>query len=151
LGDIPPITEDERDTLLNCARALTGYVEPERIYEPTEDTTVNGERPGDLFAASVTWKEILAPLDWKLISEHGKYGLWQRPGKVGDGPSATTGYNGLDLLYVFSSNAHPFKPQTGYSKFTAYTLLNHGGDFKKAAAALVSEGVLPETGVDLGP
>lgn len=140
LADIPTITEDERDILLNCARALTEYVEPERIYEPPEDTTANGERPGDLFAAAVTWKEILEPHEWKLISAHRKYGLWKRPGKIGDGPSATTGYNGADLLYVFSSNAAPFEPQRGYSKFTAYTLLNHGGDFKKAAAALAAAG-----------
>lgn len=33
----------------------------------------------------------------------------------------------------------PLEPDTGYSKFTAYTLLNHGGDFNAAAKQLASE------------
>jgi archaellum biogenesis ATPase FlaH len=139
LADIPTIEEGEREILLNCARALTEYVEPERIYEPKQDITASGERPGDLYAKAVTWGGILEPHGWKLISQHGEYGTWRRPGKE-HGLSATTGFNGSDLLYVFSSNAAPFEPQRGYSKFTAYTLLNHGGDFKKAAAELAKAG-----------
>ena len=47
---------------------------------------------------------------------------------------------GRDLLYVFSSNAAPFEPEKGYSKFAVYALLNHGGDFTAAARALAAEG-----------
>jgi hypothetical protein len=41
---------------------------------------------------------------------------------------------------VFSSNAHPFAPERAYSKFTAFALLNAGGDFIKAAAIVACQG-----------
>jgi hypothetical protein len=55
------------------------------------------------------------------------------------GTSATTNYAGSDLLYVFSSNAHPFEPETAYDKFAAYALLEHG-DFQAAARLLALKG-----------
>jgi Bifunctional DNA primase/polymerase, N-terminal len=51
---IPVISVEERNILLNCARALTQYVEPERVYSPRQPTATEGTRPGDLFAAQVT-------------------------------------------------------------------------------------------------
>jgi hypothetical protein len=68
----------------------------------------------------------------------GEVTFWRRPGK-NRGISATTGYCG-DRLYVFSSNAHPFAPERAYSKFAAFTLLNCGGDFSKAATILAHHG-----------
>lgn len=56
------------------------------------------------------------------------------------GASATTNYNGCGLLYVFSSSAPPFEEGTAYTKFHAYTLLEHGGDFRQAALALSNLG-----------
>jgi hypothetical protein len=60
---------------------------------------------------------------------------WLRPGKQ-SGTSATTNYEGSDFLIVFSTNARPFEAERGYTKFTAYALLNHDGDFTAAAAAI---------------
>jgi len=51
----------------------------------------------------------------------------------------------MNVLYVFSSNAHPFEPEQAYSKFTAYTLLNFGTsemDFHKAAVDLAAKGYI---------
>jgi Bifunctional DNA primase/polymerase, N-terminal len=138
LANIPTITADERDVLLNCARALTQYVEPERVYTPRQGIGPTGERPGDLFAAKASWEDILLPHGWCVVGHRGEVTLWCRPGKT-DGISATTGHCG-DHLYVFSSNAHPFEPERAYNKFTAYTLLNTGGDFSKAATILVRQG-----------
>jgi putative DNA primase/helicase len=135
---IATITGDERNILLNCARALTQYVEPERVYTPRESGTATGDRPGDLFAANVSWEEILLPHGWRVVGHRGGVTLWCRPGKK-DGMSATTGHCG-DHLYVFSSNALPFEPERAYSKFTAYALLNTGGDFIKAATILARHG-----------
>jgi hypothetical protein len=138
LAAIPTITADERDILLNCARALTQYVEPERVYTPRGSSTATGNRPGDLFAAKARWEDILLPHGWRVIGHRGGVTLWCRPGKK-NGISATTGYCG-DLCYVFSSNAYPFDPELAYSKFTAFALLNCGGDFIKAATMLACEG-----------
>jgi len=138
LTAIPTITADERDILLNCARALTQYVEPERVCTPRESTTATGDRPGDIFAANVRWEDILLPHGWRVIGHRGEVTLWCRPGKK-DGISATTGHCG-DHLYVFSSNAHPFQLERAYSKFTAFALLNAGEDFVKAATMLACQG-----------
>jgi hypothetical protein len=86
----------------------------------------------------VRWEEILLPHGWRVVGHRGGVTLWCRPGKK-DGLSATTGHCG-DHLYGFSSNAHPFEPERAYSKFTAYALLNTGGDFIKAATILARQG-----------
>src|SRR5215475_12276532 len=138
LAAIPTITADERDILLNCARALTQDVEPERVYTPRERRTAIGDRPGDLFAAKATWEDILLPHGWRVVGHRGQVTLWCRPGK-NHGISATTGHCG-DYFYIFSSNAYPFEPERAYSKFAAFTLLNCDGDFIKAATMLACQG-----------
>lgn len=98
----------------------------------------SGERPGDRYTRETDWSDIL--VGWRLLSTRGSERRWQRPDngipKQTPGCSATTGGGGHDVLYVFSSNAPPFEPNKSYSKFRAYTLLNHGGDDRVAAAAL---------------
>src|SRR4030095_16989942 len=104
---------------------------PERIYTPRQPTAPDGMRPGDCFAAKVTWEDIFIPHGWRVVGHRGEVTLWCRPGKKA-GLGATSGHCG-DHLYVFSSNAHPFEPARAYSKFTAFAFLNAGGDFIKAA------------------
>lgn len=53
---------------------------------------------------------------------------------------ATTGFEGSDLLFVFTSNADLFEERRGYTKFHAYAVLNHGGDFHAAARDLARKG-----------
>ena len=69
---------------------------------------------------------------------------WTRPGKD-SGTSATTGYgpddSGRDLLYVFTTAAPPFDPGRAYSKFSAFALLEHGGNFRAAARTLMTQSV----------
>lgn len=101
-------------------------------------------RPGDDYdRRGPEWKDILEPAGWRLDHSVGGVDHWTRPGKR-EGVSATTGHartpDNLPLLYVFSSNAHPFDSETSYSKFSAYTTLHHGGDFSAAARALASLG-----------
>lgn len=98
-----------------------------------------GTRPGDLFNQRATWQEILEPHGWHLVRMVGAEGHWQRPGKKDPGISATTNYHGHDLLYVFSTST-PFEAEKGYSKFHAYTLLTHQGDFSVAARDLAERG-----------
>src|SRR5207248_4509818 len=96
-------------------------------------------RPGDLFNRVASWEEILIPYGWELVRRVADKGEWRRPGKQGPGISATTNWNGSDLLYVFSTSTL-FEPERGYSKFSAYALLNFGGDFVAAARALAAQG-----------
>jgi hypothetical protein len=78
---------------------------------------------------------------WHHLSDYGDEGRWSRPGKQPPGMSATTDHEGhIGILYVFSSNAAPFEANHGYSRFQAYSLLEHGGDNSAAARDLAALG-----------
>lgn len=139
LENIPTITPDERELLINSARMFNAVAPDAKTY-PEPSTYEGGSlRPGDDYGAKVSWEELLEPSGWTKLGEFRSVTHWRRPGKDKGGNSATTGY-GKDKLYVFSSNASPFEPQTSYSKFAAYTLLNHNGDYKAAAKTLRAQG-----------
>lgn len=142
---IVTITADERRSLLDLFRALDRMPvavdttdEQPRPAGPTikpEDDT----RPGTDFNAKASWDEILRPEGWtRLYTDRDKVTYWRRPGKK-DGLSATTGRNDGDNLFVFSSSTL-FDPETPYSKFHAYALLHHHGDFAAAARDLAAQG-----------
>ncbi|MCX8015624.1 MAG: phage/plasmid primase, P4 family, partial [candidate division WOR-3 bacterium] len=76
---------------------------------------------------------------WRLVHTSGQKEFWQRPGKTGRDWSAT--FNFIpNKFYVFSSNAFPFEPERAYDKFSVYALLEHNGDFSRAAKALAELG-----------
>jgi putative DNA primase/helicase len=141
LTQIPTITPEEREVLLQCARQLNEWVEPERERPPARSRPSSGGRlrPGDDFNERADWAEILEPHKWKWVCRRAGCDHWRRPGKL-EGTSATTDYAGSDLLYVFSSNADPFEENTAYTKFHAYALLDHDGDHHAAARALAKQG-----------
>ena len=98
-----------------------------------------GTRPGDDFSVRADWADILLPLGAVLhheASDGVRY--WTRPGKDRrNGYSATTGYaDDADRLKVFTSSWPPFADGEVYTKFAAYTLLNHGGDYRAATREL---------------
>lgn len=149
LFDIPRISPEVRKEFLSCARALNEYV-PSRNYvkEGTTNSSAssleNGEneRPGDYFNKTAQWKDILIPHGWGLLYESGEMGYWTRPNKKERGVSATTGFRGResigDYLYVFSTSTI-LEAQKAYDKFSVYTFLNHGGDFRKAAREIAEQ------------
>jgi len=139
LTGIPIITKEERSLLLDTARTWNEKIRVEAEPQTFETKTQPGDRPGDKFATVTSWAQILEPHSWNLVRSDGEIRFWKRPGKQGDGHSATTGFNGNDILYVFSSNAAPFKADTGYSKFAAYSWLNHNGNYEQAAAQLAKQ------------
>src|SRR5262249_14110116 len=132
----PTITAGERMLLLDVARSFNQQRKPNEEPRSSGPTTHAGERPGDLFNQRESWLNILTPHGWSVIGNRGEETLWSRPGKSPAGPSATTNYKGSDLFYAFSTNATPFQPQESYSKFAAYALLEHNGDYKAAARAI---------------
>lgn len=112
------------------------------------DNQIVEQRPGDKFNDERTWYEILEPHGWQPCDKsfpHAQFDNWTRPGKDA-GISATTGVrsggaHGLepsDLFYVFTTSTQ-FEAERGYDKFSVFAILNHGGDFSAAAAALAEE------------
>src|SRR5262249_23068877 len=133
LTDIPRISPSQRALLLDAARSFNRIL---RRTHAERQTSPNGNgnstRASDVLNERSSWTEILEPHGWSIAGDRGEETLWRRPGKDFS-LSATTNYHGSDLLYVFSTNANPFENETSYSKFAAYALLNHGGDYKSAA------------------
>ena len=160
---VPPSVSDgfERAWLVSPADCELASI-PEsvirKLVPPTPSETIVGKKgkPGDDYnQRGPTWAEILTPLGWTHAGNNGdKTDYWRRPGKSSS-VSATTGHlrtdEGHELLYVFSSNANPFMAGKAYSKFAAYTFVNHGGDFAAAAKALASEGYGSPTQKNSGP
>jgi putative DNA primase/helicase len=141
LTQVPTISRAERDILLEEARKFDRWADLQPVCAPPAVRTVraDGQRPGDDFERRASWAEILQPHGWVLVGRRGEVEDWRRPGKD-TGVSATVNYAASGLLYVFSTNAHPFEDGRGYSKFTAFAVLNHGGDYARAARALQAGG-----------
>ena len=149
---IPVITPEERQLLLDLAKTLDKNARRADL-QGSEDKS----RPGDHFNAESTWSDVLSPAGWKEMYTRDGVIYWQRPGKT-IGASATTNYADTDLLYVFTSSTE-FDPNTAYSKFGAYAVLEHDGDHSRAAAALRAQGFgdspssipVPEDPLDASP
>lgn len=139
---IAELADDEHSELWALARTFDRM--PQREVESTVRgsrtvETLSGERPGDVYNARADWREVLEPHGWTFLFHHGELSYWRRPGKQ-RGVSATTGRRNpadptSDLLWVFSTSTE-FEAEAGYSKWRAYAVLNHGGDFAGAAQAL---------------
>ncbi len=129
---IPTITPEERAGLFMVAKTFDESLKVTDERRPVR--TGAGERPGDSFNARASWAEVLEPHGWVRVFSSGGKTSWRRPGKE-QGISATTGHAGTDLLYVFSTST-VFESGRGFSKFSAYGILNHGGDFSEASRTL---------------
>jgi len=138
-----PVSVFERLTV--HAAELNEYVRPSVSVAICERPAgvPTGDRPGDDFNARVAWSAILPPHGWRACRSTPRATYWTRPGKR-EGVSATTGFcegpSGRDLLYVFSASAVPFEPDRAYTRFAAYALLNHYGDYSAAGRALARAG-----------
>ncbi len=137
-ASLPVLSGEAREALLSAAVAMNECVDELR---PTEGTQAQDSaflvKPGDDWCARGDIRPVLMAHGWKYLGvKPDGNELWQRPGKSGDGNSAT--FNG-QILCVFSTNAAPFEAK-GYNKFQVYALLEHGGDFTAAAKALLDKG-----------
>lgn len=140
---IVTITPQEREALWELARTFDEM--PQQAAYTGSQRTADGDRPGDLYNAAATWRDVLGPHGWKLVYRRGETGYWRRPGK-NIGISATTNHTGNDTLIVFSTST-PFETApASYSKFAAYAVLNHGGDYAAAGRTLWQEGFREEGG-----
>jgi len=134
---IPTITPEERSALLAFCRACNVLVDVADTHRTKATSTTLGDdynRRGDILS-------VLLSHGWQEAGRRGDTIDLVRPGKsVREGVSATLGYVGENVLYVFSANADPFDMNRAYSAFSVYGLLEHGGDFKAAAQELAKRG-----------
>jgi hypothetical protein len=139
IDTIATLSPAERQTLFDLAITFDEMPKPEKpkaTQTAGSKTTGDGLRPGDDFEARASWDDIL--VGWTVLHEQGGRKYLRRPGKD-TGWSATINHGGDDQLYVFSTST-AFEPRKFYSKFAAYTRLEHGDDFSAAAKALAAKG-----------
>lgn len=113
---------------------------PERSRIPgTPDDEL---RPGDRFAAAVTWQQLLEPDGWTLHhTDRTGEQHWTRPGKnPREGTSATVGYKGSDVLKIFTSSIPHLDAEATYTKLGYLAATRFAGDHSAAARALAAAG-----------
>jgi len=137
---IVTLAEDERATL--HAFALGFDRRPIREYSRSTVGSATGVRHDDLPGADFDrrgeWATVLEPAGWTRLQRGGSIEYWCRPGKSGT-VSASVNWGGHGLLKVFSSSTE-LDTERCYTRFGAFAVLHHGGDFKAAARALRAQG-----------
>ena len=94
-----------------------------------------GDSIADRYNACTTWADLLTRDGWVLShTDRDNVNYWIRPGKD-EGVSATTGWNGKDILRVFSTSI-PWLADGAYSKFQYLAHRDHGGDMTATARAI---------------
>ena len=136
LAELPTLTADERETLLEAAWSLNEYW-PQPTGASGGLADADG-RPGDDFNRRGDVRALLRRHGWTLVKPAGSDGNehWRRPGK----PSGVSATLKEGVFYCFSSNAAPLEPNRAYSPFSLYAILEHGGDYTAAAADLRAQG-----------
>lgn len=139
IDTIPTLTEDDRDALHILACSVDQMPQPEPQQPTASRSSGDGPNVAGDYNQRHSWDDLLIPEGWiKLHTDRDGTTYWRRPGKGRD-LSATTGRNDADNLYVFSTST-VFEQQKAYSKFAAYALLEHGGDFSAAGKKLYAAG-----------
>lgn len=132
---IATITADEREALFELARSFDRM--PVQEWTPRGDAA-SGGRPGDDFNQRGEWADVLEPPGWTYVRDDSDgWPLWRRPGKAHGVSGAVTPDGSLLVVY---STSTPFDVGRGYSKFRAYAILHHDGNFTAAARALAADG-----------
>lgn len=143
LLEIPTISFNEFEILKALAISLdeVGAMPLQYKHHPVEGVpNVTGTRPGDIYNQTVSWDDLFPAMGATVVHRGGKWVALCRPGKK-KGTSGTTGSGraGQDFFKCFSSNWPPFEGGGLYDKFSVFTILFHGGDFKKAAKAAAEQ------------
>lgn len=142
--DVPLISSDERDRLLEAARSLSEIVRAPASTQtphgasPTAQSADCGETAADYYRRKESGKDALRRHGWEYLRDDGKWEQWKRPGQpIADKPGASWSKED-GFFHVFSSNAAPFEPDRSYSHFQVVAMLDYGGDLSAAARAVSS-------------
>jgi len=143
LDTIVRLNPEEVDAVFSLARQFDEKPRSE-IKPPRRVSTKANGRPGDDFNKRSAWPEILELHGWEqLHTDSDGWEHWCRPGKDPKGTSATITPDGA-LFHPFSTST-PFETNRAYTKFAAYSVLNHSDengrtDWKRAANTLRRDG-----------
>ena len=109
-------------------------------YESTTNILTE-EGPASRYCAATTWPELLRADGWtQAHTDRTGETHWVRPGKdTREGTSATTGWQGKDILKVFTTSI-PGLPAGAYTRFGYTAAMHHNSDRSAFAKKLLQEG-----------
>jgi hypothetical protein len=138
ISQLPEITPEERETLVEAARSLNEWVAPVDIRGAEQSQSAgDAAKPGEDFNRRGDVRGLLQRHGWTPCGTRGDNEHWRRPGKDrGISASLMNGH----VFYVFTSNGAPFEPDQAYSPFAILAALEHDGDFSATARQLAKEG-----------
>lgn len=103
--------------------------------------SAGSDKPGDQYSLLGDHATLLTRHGWEHDHTDGVNEHWTRPGKTG-GTSATW-HTERRIFYPFTSSIEGLEADKGYSLFSLRGMLDYGGDYAAAAAAVRSEGYGP--------
>lgn len=139
---IPTIAAEYMDAVREVCRMVDAMPRPETAASAPKSSKPplpgGALRPGEDFERRASWEDILSGI-FRPIRTAGSTTYWGWADGT-RGAKATTGRDpAADRLYVFTTSSE-FLPEVPYTKFGAWALLNHGGDYQAAARALRAQG-----------
>ena len=141
---LPMLTADERETLIESARALNEkeQKQPEPAQMKPEQTRhqYNGESPADAYTQQTNVVELLQAHGWEnpKPAADGNIHL-TRPGKDGGTSGTVKVINGVQIFFPFTTSTE-FEAGRGYNAFQIYSIYKHAGDQSAAARELLRQG-----------
>jgi hypothetical protein len=145
---VTTLTLEERVSLLDQCRSFDQ--QPNRQRREQRERSERGHKASGkpsgsgnvalAFNQHAAWEDILGPHGYTVAKRAGRATHWNRPDAENPGKTdLTTNHDGTDRAFSFSASV-PLPTEQYLSKFAAFTHLNHGGDFSKAAKELVGLG-----------
>jgi hypothetical protein len=137
--DVPIISIDQREAILNAARSLNELIEEARPESSSLPASSSYQKtPWDDYNMRCDVIALLEKHGWTFVERKGARSLLRRPGQT-DQHSSGDYHHDLNLFKSFSTST-PFDTTKGYKPFAIYTVLEHNGDFSRAAKQLIADG-----------
>jgi hypothetical protein len=141
-SEIPTITEDERDLLLEIYRSFNQLIieqpKPFQVraindyrYALTPYEDYNNRGVEDML-------NLLQKHGWTVVKQSSDKIIFKRPGNTESKSSGD--YSTKHNLFTVFTTSSIFEPLKGYKPAAVYAYLEHNGDFKKAVKALAEKG-----------
>jgi len=142
LCNIPTITQQTRNTIIQAARSFDELPEP--VYEKpprqayTPPPTGTSVTPWDDYNDRVSPIDVLQTYGWTAVYQHGEKVFMKRPGKT---DAKTSGnYHEGRKVFVCHTTSTPLPAEKGLTAWSIYKHYAHGGDAVAAAKQLYADG-----------
>lgn len=136
VNQVPELTIQERDQVLNAARSLNQHFKEGQIVSQKQPK--DGEMSVfEDYNQRADVLQLLVNHGWKIVSDNGDTVLLRRPGK-NEGHSAS--YTRSKMWFTVFSSSTEFDQLKAYLPYAVFAVLECKGDFSECAKRLRAEG-----------